>query len=54
MKAKKKVPVYAMEWQLDALKRLYSKTKRPTEDQRLAVAAETGLCAHSPSRALSC
>ncbi|KAH7885249.1 hypothetical protein F5I97DRAFT_1356875 [Phlebopus sp. FC_14] len=43
MKNKKKAPVYAEDWQLSVLKKLYSEITRPTEEQRLAAAAETGL-----------
>lgn len=35
--------VFAKDWQLRALKRLYMQTARPTEAQKRVAAAETGL-----------
>lgn len=35
--------VFAKDWQLRVLKRLYTQTARPTEQQKRVAAAETGL-----------
>ncbi|KAH0832091.1 hypothetical protein J3R83DRAFT_13000 [Lanmaoa asiatica] len=40
----KRRPTIAKEWQLAILKKLQSESSNPTEEQRLAAAAETGLC----------
>ncbi|KAF9241156.1 hypothetical protein BU15DRAFT_73631 [Melanogaster broomeanus] len=43
MKTKRKQPVFAEEWQLAILRKLQTESRRPTEEQRLAAVAETGL-----------
>lgn len=41
--------VFAKDWQLRALKRLYMQTARPTEAQKRVAAAETGLWVEFPA-----
>ncbi|KAF9221596.1 hypothetical protein BS17DRAFT_881722 [Gyrodon lividus] len=43
MKTKRRQPIFAEEWQLAVLRKLQTESRRPTEEQRLAAVAETGL-----------
>lgn len=44
MSTQRRRPTIAKDWQLAVLKKLQSESENPTEEQRLAVVAETGLC----------